>query len=92
MVPVVLMDVDPVIRVAPLIVPSVTNEPLRVLLVRVSTSALVTIMPVVGKVAVDGVPVPPSERGKIPVTALACDKFTEPKYGDDVPSVGATRT
>ena len=57
-----------------------------VLLVNVSVAVWVTTIPELGKVAVELMPVPPSDLGRIPVTADGCDKLTAPNDGTPPPA------
>ena len=68
-VPVVLIIVLPLITEAPLIVPVVMTGLVIVLLVKVWLPTSVMMTPVVGKVALEFTPLPPSEVGRMPVTA-----------------------
>ena len=74
-VPVVLMTVAPAITDAPLMVLAVISAPSKVLLVKVSVALRVTTVPVVGKVALELIPVPPEVVGNRPVTAVGWDRL-----------------
>jgi hypothetical protein len=78
-------------REAPDIVPELTTDAVRVLVVRVSAASRVTTVPVDGKTAVDDTPVPPSKVGRVPVTAAVLERFTALKVGAP-PRVGTVRT
>ena len=79
--PDVLMLVAPVITEAPSIVPVVISALVKVLLARVSAASRVTMTPLVGKVAVELMPVPPLVLGNKPATAEGELKFRLPNCG-----------
>ena len=89
--PAALIVVPPAITVAPLIVPPLITGADKVLLVRVSTSVRVTMVPVVGYTAFEAVPVPPNDAGKMPVTAAVLDKLMAPNTGAP-PTLGTVNT
>ena len=84
MVPLILILPVPVMD-AFAIVPPLTSGAVNVLLVKVSVASRVTTTPVAGKVAVELRPVPPTEVGKMPVTAAGCDKLSALKDGAPPP-------
>ena len=87
----VVIELDVSIVVAPVIsevlpiVPALINGLVRVFAVKVPAPFSVTIVPLVGKTAVDEVPVPPKVAGKIPVTDAAVPRLRELKVGAPPP-------
>ena len=81
MVPVVSMEVAPVITEVPDIVPLFRTDAVIVLLLRFCTPTSVITTPDVGNTAVPETPVPPRLVSKDPVTAVGCDKSIALKYG-----------
>ena len=65
----------PVISDVPLIVPPLMTGLVRVFAVRVAAPVSVTMVPDVGKTAVEEVPVPPNVAGSMPVTDAAVPRL-----------------
>ena len=89
-VPVVFITVLPVISELLPMVPELISGISKVLLLSVSTASRVAMVPAVGKVALELIPVPPALAGSSPVTAVACAKLMAPKVGEE-PSLGTTK-
>ena len=89
-VPVVFMTVLPVMSELLPMVPELISGMSKVLLLSVSTASRVAIVPAVGNVAFEFIPVPPDLVGSTPVTAVAWAKLIAPKVGAE-PSLGTTK-
>ena len=89
-VPVVSIEVAPVISEAPFIVPEAIKGLFSVLLLSVALSNSVTTVPVAGNIAFELTPVPPTAVPSTPVTAADCDRSSALKYGA-VPSWGTVK-
>ena len=85
--PLVEITVSPVISAVPLIVPPVIIGVVIDLLVKVSTSSRVTMIPLIGKVAFEGIPVPPLDLPRMLLTAVVLDRSIDPNSGAP-PSLG----
>ena len=73
--PVVSIDVEPVMSAAPATVPPLSRGDSIVLLRNVSASSRVTTTPAVGKVADELTPVPPNVVGRVPLVMMEADKL-----------------
>ena len=85
--PVVVIVVDPVITEAPSIVPVVISALVKVLFASVSAASRVTMTPLVGKVAVEVMPVPPLVFGNKPATADVEERLRLLNCGPEAPTI-----